>query len=434
MTRTEERLADALDAAARALREDTLRPLLVPQRPRGRAAWTAPAAAAASLLLLVGIAAAVARHLPWSGRPSSATPPPRYYVETDLHGDLPVVRSTATGAVTDTVQVPHLRSPLGPYLVTAAANGLFFTVVPAATGVQIYRFRLTAAGRVSSLKALPGGALPGIQLAPQAVAASRDGSRVAVALMPSAGVAPAGCSAPGGCPSPMSSGQDDQIDVVNTATGLTSVWQGGIAQDYMFSVTSLSWTGNGNELVYYGEWCPQGSPSTQGSTTSITLSACQPGASTSGARAEVWALNPVSNGGPLNSGQRLFSASGEFSYLPQVLISPDGTTLTALALTGPANGAGTPRDLAVERISLAKPRRSGLLYKQDLGRIAVVHGKPAYLYSTTLSADAAGQYWMLSSGFCNTDDLCQGGFSGWIDGGRLVPFPPVPGSVASEAW
>jgi hypothetical protein len=88
----------------------------------------------------------------------------------------------------------------------------------------------------------------------------------------------------------------------------------------------------------------------------------------------------------------------------------------------------------VERISLGKRRRSGVLYKQDLGRIAVVRGKPAYLSSITLSADAAGQYWMLSSGFCNADDLCQGGFSGWIDGGRLVPLPAVPGNVASEAW
>jgi hypothetical protein len=433
MTRTEARLADALDAAAQALREDTLRPLLVPQRAWRRAAWIAPAAAAASLLLVVGVAVAVAGYLPRLGHPGGAIQPPRYYVETDLHGDLPVVRSTATGAVTDTVQVPHLRSPLGPYLVTAAANGLFFTVVPAATGVQIYRFRLTGTGRVSSLKALPGGALPGTQLAPQAVAASRDGSRVAVALMPSAGVVPAGCSAPGGCLSPVSSGQDDQIDVVNTANGLTSVWQGGIAQNYTFSVTSLSWTGSGNELVYYGEWCPQGSSSTQGGPIAVFLSACSPGAG-GGAKAEVWALNPASNGGALTGGHRLFSMPAEFSDVPQVLISPDGTTLTALALTGPANVAGTPRDLAVERISLATRMRSGVLYKQDLGRAAVVRGKPAYLYSITLSADAAGQHWMLSSGFCNTDDLCEGGFSGWIDGGRLVPLPPVPGSVASEAW
>lgn len=433
MTRTELRLADALDAAARSLREDTLRPLLVPQAARRRAAWTAPVAAAAGLLLVVGFAAAVSGHLSGSGRPSAAGPPPRYYVEADGHGDLPVVRSTTTGTVTAKVQVPRPSSLLGPYLVTAAANGLFFTVVPAAAGVQIWRFRLTPTGRVSSLQPLPGEGLPGSQLAPHAVAASPDGSRVAVALTPGSEVSSAGCSAPGGCPVPESSGQNDQIDVVNTATGATTVWQGGIAQNYTFSVTSLSWTVNGNELVYYGEWCPQGSSSTQGSTTTVVLSACSPGAG-GGSRAEVWALNPASNGGSLTGWRRLFSMPAAFSDVPQALINPDGTTLTALVLTGPANGAGTPQDLTVEQISLATGKPSGMLYTQNLGNAAVVKGKPAYLYSTTLSADPAGQHWMLSSGFCNIDDLCQGGFSGWIDGGRLVPLPLVPGSVGSEAW
>ena len=46
MTRTEERLADALGAAALALREDTLRPLQGPERGRHRLDWIAPVAAA----------------------------------------------------------------------------------------------------------------------------------------------------------------------------------------------------------------------------------------------------------------------------------------------------------------------------------------------------------------------------------------------------
>jgi hypothetical protein len=231
----------------------------------------------------------------------------------------------------------------------------------------------------------------------------------------------------------VTSGQNDQIDVVNTATGDTGVWQGGIEQNYTFSVTSLSWTGSGNELVYYGEWCPQGSSSTQGGTTTAVLSACSPGAG-GGAKAEVWTLNLASNGGALNGGHRLLSLSTEFSNVPQILISPDGTTLTALALTGRENGAGTPQNLAVEQISLASRKPSDVLYSENLGRAATLKGKPAYLYSTTLSADAAGQHWMLGSGFCSIDRLCQGGFFGWIDGGRLVPLPLVPGSVASAAW
>src|SRR3981081_3951705 len=48
MARTEERLAPALGATALALREDTLRPLQVPERGRHRLAWVVPVAAAAS--------------------------------------------------------------------------------------------------------------------------------------------------------------------------------------------------------------------------------------------------------------------------------------------------------------------------------------------------------------------------------------------------
>ena len=410
MTRTEARLADALDAAARALRDDTLRPLLIPQRSRHRAAWTAPVAAAASLLLVVGVAVAVARYLPGPARLSVPGPPPRYYVEAGGHGDLPVVRSTATGTVTARVQVPH--SQLG-YLVTAAANGLFFTVVPAAAGVQIYQFRLTAAGRVSSLGALPGGALPGPQMAPHAVAASPDGSWVAVAV---------------------NAGRDDQIDVVDTANGARTVWQGGIEPSYGFSVTSLSWTGSGNELVYYGEWCPQPQPqqsSSQGGTTTQTVTPCQAGKAGEGAKAEAWKLDPASRGGSLTSGHPLFSLPAG-RYLPQVVISPDGTTLTALSVR--ENRAGTPEHLSVEKISVTTGKLSGVLYSQDLVRSAAANGSLAYLYPISLSADAVGQHWMLSSGFCNSSGQCGGGLNGWIDGGRLVPLQPADGSVTSEAW
>jgi hypothetical protein len=452
MTSTEARLADALDAAARALREDTLRPLLVPQRQRRRAAWTAPVAAAASLLLVVGVAVAVAGHLPWSGHLSVAGPPPRYYVEADAQGDRPVVRSTATGAVTDTVRVPPISNLLGNYLVAASTNGVFFTAVPALTGVRIYRFRLTPAGRVSALVTVPARPL-GSLLAVQAMAASPDGSRVAIALVSDYGSA--SCGSSGGCPAGISLGGDSQIDVVDTATGAVNVWRGGTGQSYSFGVVNLSWTAPGNKLVYYGQWCPQSSSSTQPgssapsssstqssssppsgssaqqvtvtqqSTVTATIAVCAAG--TGGAKAEVWALDPAARGGLLTSGRPLVSLSAAFPYLPQVLISPDGTTLTAVALTAPANSAGTPEHLSVEQISVATRKRLGVLYSQDL------NGGLAYQYPVTLSADAAGQHWLLSSSSCDSNNHCRG-LNGWIDGGQLVPLQPADGSVASEAW
>ena len=129
----------------------------------------------------------------------------------------------------------------------------------------------------------------------------------------------------------------------------------------------------------------------------------------------------------LTSGRPLVSLSAAFPYLPGVLISPDGTTLTAVALTAPANSAGTPEHLSVEQISVATRKRLGVLYSQDL------NGGLAYQYPVTLSADAAGQHWLLSGSFCDSNNHCRG-LNGWIDGGQLVPLQPADGSVASEAW
>jgi hypothetical protein len=428
MTRTEERLADALGATALALREDTLRPLQVPERGRHRLAWVVPVAAAASVFLVVGLGVALAGYLPGSGRvngsPGPLTAPPRYYVQAGLSGDLPRVRSTATGAVTDTVKVPYARDPLAPNLVAAAGLGVFFAAVPGRRGEQIYRFRLTAAGRVQELAVVPGGVLDSGQWAADAMAASPDGSQVAVALTPTNGSGSSSCSSSGSCSS-TTSAQNDHIDVVNTATGARSVWQGGTGQSYAFTVLNLAWTGNGNELAYFGQWCPQGNANTS--------TACLRGTGTGGAKAEVWALNPASGGGALNSGRLLFRLSAEFPYLPQALISPDGSMITAVALTGSAAGSGAPSELAVEQISVATGKRLSVLYRRDLGRTSAASNSPEYLYPLTLSADGTGRYWMLGATFCSTT-RCSGGFNGWIDGGQLMPLLPDNGTAASEAW
>ncbi len=123
MTRTEERLADALGAAALALREDTLRPLQGPERERHRLAWVAPVAAAASVFLVVGLGVALAGYLPGSGRvnrsPGPLTAPPRYYVEAGLSGELPTVRSTRSGF---RMPATHWRRTLSPQLAKASSS------------------------------------------------------------------------------------------------------------------------------------------------------------------------------------------------------------------------------------------------------------------------------------------------------------------------
>ena len=71
MTRTEDRLTDALTAAARAIPEDTLRPLVAPPT-RQRPAWITPLAAALGIVLVIGLALAAGTRL--SGSQSARQP------------------------------------------------------------------------------------------------------------------------------------------------------------------------------------------------------------------------------------------------------------------------------------------------------------------------------------------------------------------------
>jgi hypothetical protein len=422
MTRTEERLTDALGAAARALREDTLHPLQVPERGRHRLAWIAPVAAAASVFLVVGLGVALAGHLPGSG-PANGSPgvvmaPNRYYIEGNLDGGRPVVRSTATGSVTATVPAPQPASAPGYEIVASARNGLFFMVAfaPALRGQRIYRFHVTGSGRVSGFSPVPGGVLGGGEWAAHAIAASPDGSQVAVSF---SFLGSTGYCGGAGLPSCASANvHQDYIDVINVATGAKSVWRGGLTEPASsLSIANLSWTGDGRELVFLGQWCGPGG-----------------NAETCGGKWQVWALDPASGGGQLDSGRILLRQSARYREIAQALISPDGSTITAVVLTGPVVGnadisGSVPANLSVDQISAATGRLLRVLYRRDLGDTSGVNGVPDPL---ALMPDATGQHWMLNGGICSGH--CDTGFNGWIDHGQLVPLQPTDGRLAAEAW
>ncbi len=425
MTRTEERLTDALDTAARGIREDTLHPLHVPERKPHRPAWAAPVAAAASVFLVVGLAAALAVHrsgLGGTASPAVAATPDRYYVEGNIDGDRPVVRSTATGAVTATVPVPKSPNAPGYGLVVASRDGVFFAVawMPGGTGERIFRFRLTAAGRVSGFSAVPGGVLGGPEWSADAMAASPDGSQVAISFGFNG---PAGVCGTAGEPSCPQAFPSDYIVVLNTATGKKSVWQGGLSgKGKWFSVGNLSWADDGHELVFFGQECAQGD-------WGIGSEGC--GAERT---AEARTLDPGAAGGALDSGRLLLDQSSRYPYIAQAVISPDGSTITAIVLTGSAIGNTSvsgifPHNLSVEQISAATGKLLRVLYQRRLGDTSGVNGVPDPL---ALVPDAAGQHWLLNVGICSGH--CDTGANGWINRGKLVPLRPTDGRLADETW
>ncbi|HWM98467.1 MAG TPA: hypothetical protein VNO54_15595, partial [Streptosporangiaceae bacterium] len=117
----------------------------------------------------------------------------------------------------------------------------------------------------------------------------------------------------------------------------------------------------------------------------------------------------------------------------QAFIRPDGSTITAIVLTGKVVGSKygsgqVPEDLSVRQISVRTGRQLGVLYSRRLGSTWEVNASPDFL---ALIPDAAGQHWMINGGLSSHG---YNGFNGWIDHGRLVPVQPRDGRIATEAW
>lgn len=412
MTTTEDRLTDALNAAARSVTAPSLRPLddhpAPAQDPANRQVnrrrWLAAVASAAAVALIAGLAVSISARLRTPPVGGDGTPP-RYYVGLDPKDQL-VVRATATGKVTSIVPPPrhghlHFFSPLA-----AAGDRTFFVQVTTESyTARIYRFRVTAAGRVTGLAPLPGGALPSRRIAQQ-MAASPDGSRLAVSLHPGAYKRNA---------------HHAEIMVINTRTGARTVWTDGQAPPGQsapsLTLLQLSWTGDGRELAYLEVWMCKAGP--------LNTACVQPMVN---AYEEVRALDPARGGGSLDSGRLLLRRPR--GGLEAAAITPDGSALTTVVVPrrhsahpgATVTRPGPPEVMKVAQVPAGTSGRARILYRLITRTTDLVW---------SFEPGKAGQFLILIAGVTR---FTGGTVNGWIADGRLHRLPFPYNSAYSEAW
>jgi hypothetical protein len=413
MSRTEDRLQDALSARAGQVRDDRLRPLPAPDPgPRRQArnawrAWLIPAAAAASVLLVIAVVVAVTRHAAESRtqQTTSQVAMPSYFVHWVGFGPSGriQVRSVSTGALIATVPPP--KSPIADALdveaVAAAPDDRTFyveygLVTPNLTGRQIwiFSFSLAGSGSVTPQTMIKGGpitnSLPG-QPAWGNLTVSPDGTKLAFAANSIDRV------------TALSPACSDKIIVIDLLTGQRTQWQGGLFRTgKQFSIPDLSWSADGRSLIFLGQWCDPPGPT----------ASCSGGSAPGAYRdAQVWSLSIATGGGSLTRGHLVLRQSARFPLVAQALGGPGGSDLTVAVLSGQVDD-GNWRVLTVEDVSAATGTVRHVDYGVSLGR-----GQGRSPQQVWLTADPSGQHLLVSY-------AVDGGFTiGWIGHGALHRLP-----------
>lgn len=352
----------------------------------------ASAALAAVVLAGLGVTVAAVRSGPGPADVGRFTPGvPRYYVQESFGAPHPVVRATATGAVTATIRCPWRGAQVAGNDLAATTGQAFFLVCQKSvqhgqeyqvTGSRIYRFQLTGSGRAGGYSLVPGGLLGKHTV--DALTAAPDGSRVAVTVGPPAigGTA----SAP------------DQILIINTRTGARAVWRGSAK---LFGAEVVSFIHHGHDLVFVGITRCTRSKHSATCRTLRMVSTAAPGGQLDSSRL----LLPLS---------ALLRTSGD--YINDVVVSQDGATLTAAVTRSPGRG---PDQILIVRFS-ASGRQLRVLFQMRTGN--------GFLYRF-VNADPNGRFFLFDAGPTTAT------VNGWIDHGRLVPLTPSDGSnLVNETW
>jgi hypothetical protein len=260
----------------------------------------------------------------------------------------------------------------------------------------IYRFQVTAAGRVGDFSLVKGGVLRGLWA--YNLAAAPDGSQVAAEVI-----------RPGPSHLIYTNSVPEGIFVINPRTGARVLWHTGPYRPHTVQFADgrdISFTRDGSELVVLENRCQRGR--------------YQSGINCAGL--QVRAYGPAALGGSLESG-RVLLLKGALrpagTSLSDALISPDGTAMTAVLNTCPRHGTC---GLSVARISVSTGQVQRVLYHASG---TAFQG----FFSQFFVSDPTGRYLILAGGRGKSQ------VNGWIDHGRLVPLRPVIGiDLQYEAW
>jgi hypothetical protein len=423
MTRTEQRLADALLARAAAVQDDKLRPFpaLEPgpeRRPRRGAAWRSwlvPAAAAASVALVIGLGVAVTggpvRTGQSIGAPGRAEGTvagfPKYFVEfvSGRSGPDPEIRSVSTGSVIAVLPSVPAVPGWSLQLDTAAAapDGRTFyfdydavRVVKSSVTRQlwIYRVSITASGSAGPLTRIKGGEISGDAALDTggSMAVSPDGSRLALTTADTTVRL-----------SSNRQGWPDKVIVVDLRTGLRSVWQGGLYRSGLtFTIGDISWTANGNSLVFLALWCAD--------PEDMSVCGGTPGPDEY-RDTQVRSLSVGTGGGTLDRSAVLLTQSARYPVIASVTAGPGAGELTVVVLSGQPESGGAWPEVAVDRFSTASGALLGVAYH------ATAVGDERQANGVVISADPSGRYQLF--GYAGPAGL----YTGWIGSGRLHLLP-----------
>ena len=405
MTRTEERLFDALLAKASAVRDDALRPLAEPQPHAKRSAvrredrghrerrgWLAPLASAVAVMLVAALAVTLTSIRPStsSGPAVKASPPaavaasrPPFFTE-QVHSMLEV-RSVANGKLIGQLSLAKDLQGGGEDLwgITAAPDGRTFYLVWAqfqqtAAPVQplIYSFQVTANDKVTPMRLIARGPAGGVGISGSIMAVSPDGTELALAM-----------HTPGSYYS-----DTDTIVIFDLSTGAYHQWRGGL-RGYVgtegLNIWDLSWSGP-STLDFVASWCGNAEWLYCGSGT-----------------AQVRALNVGTGGGGGLKGSTVLIDLGRYPGVSAVIADQQGH-IAIMQVSGRTQSANQdqPTEITIDQVSSANGALLHVLFRHTFPYNPNIRGP--------LIGDPSGQYMVL---------WYSSPSSGWLRNGALHPLP-----------